>query len=54
MENKRDTAVGVLFERADFKKQRSRFLEYMRTEGADRLKERGSKLGFVVQDESNK
>jgi hypothetical protein len=54
MTDKRDDPVGVLFVRADFKAQRSRFLEYMRTEGADKLKERNSKLGFVVQDESNR
>ena len=50
--DKRNEEVGVLYQRAEFKEQRLRFLEYMRMSGSDKLKLRQEKLGFVVQDES--
>ena len=52
--NRRKDVGGVVFERAEFKKQRARFLKYMQVDGSDRLKARNDALGFVVQDENSK
>ena len=54
MIDKRKDVGGVVFERAEFKQQRARFLEYMTVDGSDRLKARNDSIGFVVQDESSK